>query len=100
MQHDGPVVDDPQLSSFQRFSRSLLMLLSRIPRWLLLVVVLGLTMGGLLLENALGGLMLLVLALFMAWLAVIGWPRLSPMSRLLRLLVVGLILYASFTRFL
>lgn len=99
MQHDGAVPDNPETTPFQRFSMSLLMLLSRVPKWLLLVVVLGLTMGGLLLENALGGLMLLVLALFMAWLAVIGWPRLSPMSRLLRLLVVGLILYASFTRF-
>lgn len=94
-----PVADDPNLTPFQRFSAPLLVQLSRVPKWLLLVVVLGLTAGGLLLENAIGGLLLLLLALFLAWLAVLGWPGLSPLARLLRLLVVGMVLYVAFTRF-
>lgn len=100
MHHHGPVPDDHDLTPFQRLSMSLLVLLSRVPKWLLLVVVLGLTAGGLLLENAIGGVLLLLLAAFMAWLAIVGWPQLGTAARLLRLLVVGLILYAAFRRFL
>jgi Family of unknown function (DUF6703) len=100
MQHHGAVPADPELTAFQRLSATLLVALSRMPKWLLLVVVLGLTAGGLLLENAIGGILLLLLALFMGWLAIVGWPRLSLVGRLLRILVLGLILYASFTRFL
>ena len=100
MDHHGPVPDDREPTSFDRFNMALLLRLSRVPKLLLLIVVLLLTAGGLLLDNALGGLMLLVLAAFAAWLAVIGWPRLTPVGRILRLAVVGLLLYAAFGRFL
>ena len=72
--------------------------LSRVPRWLLLVVVLALTVGGLLLDNAIGGVLLLFLALFLAWLAILGWTQQSPVARALRVLVVGLVVYVAFTR--
>ena len=62
------------------------------------MVVLGLTVAGLLLETALGGVLLLVLAAFLAWLAVLGWPSLTPMGRLLRLVVVGIVVYVAFTK--
>ena len=90
--------DGPEPSPLQRVSAPLLVQLSRVPKWALLIVVLALTIGGLLQENAIGGVMLLVLAAFAAWLAVLGWPRMTPVGRLLRLLVVGLILYAAFSR--
>ena len=65
---------------------------------MLLVAVLALTVAGLLLENVLGGVLLLVLAAFLAWLAVLGWPSLTPVGRLLRLLVIGLVVYFAFTK--
>ena len=105
MRHDGPMPtedsdkrDGHEPSSLERISAPLLVQLSRLPKWALLVAVLALTIGGLLLENAIGGVLLLVLATFAAWLAVLGWPRMTPVGRLLRLLVVGLVIYAAFTR--
>jgi hypothetical protein len=72
--------------------------LSRVPKWLLLVAVLALTVGGLLLDNVLGGVLLLFLALFLAWLAILGWTLHSPIARVLRVLVVGLVVYVAFTK--
>ena len=98
MHHDGHVPDDRNPTPLERFSAPLLLQLSRVPRWLLLVVVLGLTVAGLVLENALGGVLLLVLAAFLAWLATLGWPSLSPVGRLLRLVVVGIVVYVAFSK--
>jgi hypothetical protein len=94
----SPDHESNEPTAFERRSRPLLIVLTRAPRWLLLVVILGLTVIGLLLENAIGGVVLLVLACFAAWLAILGWARLSPTGRLLRLLVIGLIVFAAFTR--
>lgn len=91
---------DREPTPLERFSAPLLVLLSRIPRWLLIVIVLALTFGGLLIDSALGGVLLLVMALFLVWLAIIGWPRLSATGRVLRLLTVGLVVYVAFTKIL
>ena len=91
-----PPERDP--SPLERFSAPLLVQLSRVPRWLLVVVVLGLTLGGLLLENAVGAALLLVLAIFIAWLAIVAWSTLTPVGRLARLVVVGLVVFAAVTR--
>jgi len=102
MRHDGPMPTEKnqghEPSSFERLSAPVVVLLAKMPKWALLIAVLALTMGGLLLENVIGGVLLLVLAAFAAWLAVLGWPRITPLGRVLRLLVVGLVLYAAFTR--
>ena len=105
MRDDGPMPtdhpdkhEDREPSPLQRVSAPLLVQLSRVPKWALLIAVLALTIGGLLQENAIGGVLLLVLAAFAAWLAVLGWPRMTPLGRVLRLLVVGLVLYAAFIR--
>ena len=93
VQDDGP-------TPLQRYSAPVLLQLSRVPKWLLLIAVLGLTAGGLLLENAIGGVLLLALALFLAWLAVLGWAHHSPVARALRVLVVGVVVYAALVRLL
>ncbi|HEX5016840.1 MAG TPA: DUF6703 family protein [Actinomycetes bacterium] len=90
--------NDRRPTALERFSGPLLLKLSRVPRWMLLVAVLALTVAGLLLENVLGGVLLLLLAAFLAWLAVLGWPSLAPVGRLLRLLVIGLVVYVAFTK--
>jgi hypothetical protein len=46
-------------------------------------------LAGLALENAVGGVLLLLLALFLAWLAAVGWRYVSPVGRVIRLVVVG-----------
>jgi hypothetical protein len=92
------VPDDHDPTALERFSAPLLLQLARVPRWLLLVVVLGLTVGGLLLENALGAVLLLALAIFISWLAVVAWSTLTPVGRLARLVVVGFVVFAAVTR--
>jgi hypothetical protein len=92
------VTDDRDLTPLERFSAPLLVQLSRVPRWMLVGVLLGLTVGGLLLENAVGAVLLLILGLFIAWLAVIAWSTLTPVGRLARLVVVGLVVFAAVTR--
>jgi uncharacterized membrane protein YjgN (DUF898 family) len=53
-----------------------------------MVVLAAVLLAGLALENALGGVLLLLLALFLAWLAAIGWRYVSPAGRVLRLAVL------------
>jgi hypothetical protein len=91
------MVDEP--GPLERFSAPLLVRLSRLPRWLILVVTAAVLLAGLLLENAFGGVLLLLLAGFLAWLAILGWSRLEPAGRLLRLLTIGLLVFAGVSRF-
>lgn len=58
---------------------------------MLFVVVLGLVVGGLFLTGPLAGALLGVVAIFLGWLLLVAWPRLTEAQRLVRgLTVVGL----------
>ena len=65
-----------------------LLLLHRLPRWVVLVGVALLVAGGLFLGGIVGGILLLVLAGFLGWLVALSWPVLSAPARLIRLVVV------------
>ena len=63
-----------------------------------MVVGLGaLMVGGLILENRIGGLLLLIVTAFVGWLLLLSWPVLNRSARTVRALVVlvlaGLSLY-------
>ncbi len=94
------MVDDRTPSALERISAPWLVRLSLIPRWLFLVVLGALLFAGLYLDNAIGGVLLLVLALFLAWLASLGWSHVSPLGRVLRLLTVGALVYLAVGKFL
>jgi hypothetical protein len=66
--------------------------LGRLPRWLPLVVLAALVVGGLFTGGALGAVLLVVVAAFAGWLAVLGWDHLPAGGRLLRGLVVLVLL--------
>ncbi len=91
--------DDHTPSAFERISAPWLVRLSRVPRWLFLIVLGSVLFAGLYLENAVGGILLLVLALFLAWLASLGWSHVSPLGRILRLLTVGILVYVAVDKF-
>ena len=93
------MVDDRTPSALERISAPWLVRLSLIPRWLFLVVLGALLFAGLYLDNAIGGVLLLVLALFLAWLASLGWSHVSPLGRVLRLLTVGALVYLAVGKF-
>lgn len=47
----------------------------------------------------LGGVLLLIVAGLSGWLLMTMWPRLDPMSRGIRLAILGLIVILAFQRF-
>ena len=51
--------------------------LHHLPRWLIPALVAVLFLGGLAIRGWAGAVLLLVVAAFLAWLAVLSWPALS-----------------------
>ena len=94
------MADDRTPSALERISAPWLVRLSLIPRWLFLIVLGALLFAGLYLDNAIGGVLLLILALFLAWLASLGWSHVSPLGRVLRLVTVGVLVYLAVGKFL
>lgn len=61
------------------------------PRWLIVVLPAVFLFGGLLLRDSwawLGGILLTIVWVFLAWLTALSWPALSPGSRFFRALIV------------
>jgi hypothetical protein len=81
----------PRRLRFEQASYPMLRRLHSWPRWIIVVLPAILLVGGLILTGPLawvGGIALLVVWAFVAWLTALSWPALSPGSKLLRLLVV------------
>lgn len=75
----------------KRHSLPVLMTLRRVPQWVLFLVVLGCVVGGLLLTGPLAGALLGVVAVFLGWLLLVAWPRLTGGQRLVRGFTAALI---------
>lgn len=69
----------------------LVVLLAGMPRAVPFLVVAALLIAGLVVQGAVGGVLLLVLAAFLALLLALAWPVLQPRPRVLRLAVVGIV---------
>jgi hypothetical protein len=82
----------------ERRSVAALTWLSTRPRWAPFLLVLALLLGGLFAPPAIAAVLLLVLALLVAWLTYLAWPKLEPTGRLTRLLVLALVAYVLVTR--
>ncbi len=78
-------------ASLERASLPLLTQLARLPRWLVGLIPGVLLLGGLLVPPPWGIVLLSIVTLFLAWLLVLSWPRLSGRSRVLRIAVVLLL---------
>ena len=77
--------------SLEQWSYPLLTRLHRMPRWLIVILPAVLLFLGLILTGPLawlGGILLFVVWLFVAWLTALSWPALTPGSRVFRALVV------------
>jgi hypothetical protein len=79
-------------------SQLLLARLHALPRLTVPAIVLVLTVAGLLAPPAIGAPCLVILAVFLGWLASLAWPRLDTGGRLVRALVVGLLAGAAIAR--
>ena len=78
--------------SIERLSLRPAAYLRALPRWLPPVVLAALFIGGLAVHGWGGAVMLLVVTLFLAWLAVLSWPALQPSTRALRVVALVVLL--------
>lgn len=78
-------------ATFERLSLPLLARMHAMPRWLIVILPAVLLFVGLLLRDSwawLGGIVLLLVWLFLTWLTALSWPALTPGSRFFRALIV------------
>jgi hypothetical protein len=73
----------------ERASAPALVALTRVPRWLVAVLMAVLLVAGLAVEGPVGAALLLVLAAFLGWLLAVSWPVLAGVSKVVRVLVVA-----------
>ncbi|MFY7068614.1 DUF6703 family protein [Nocardiopsis changdeensis] len=90
----------PVRRAVERRSAVPLVWLHRAPRWLSPVLLGALFVAGLLAPGLAGGLCLLPVALFLAWLAYLTWPSLDSRQRAPRVLIVVVIAVLAVARFL
>jgi hypothetical protein len=86
-------VNEP--TALERISAPILLRLAAVPRWLFVIVLAGFVVAGLAISGPIGGAFLVVVALFLAWLAALGWAHYSWSGRLLRVAVVLLVAYIA-----
>src|SRR5215831_15194743 len=58
----------------ERFSARPLVFLTQLPRWVLLLIVLGLLISGFAVPGLIGAAALLLVAVLLGWLAYLSWP--------------------------
>ena len=78
-------------SALETRSYPLLVTLQRVPRWVMVVLPAALLFFGLVQTGGLawlGGILLLLVAVFLSWLLVLSWPALTVASRTVRLITV------------
>lgn len=98
-----PANVSPARLALEARSRPLLRRLHALPRWLVVVTPAILLFGGLIFTGALawvGGLLLLLVALFLGWLTALSWPAISAGARLIRVVVVLALLGLTVLKFL
>lgn len=87
----APSRSPQDLTAFQRVSLPLLTRLTRLPKWLLVVVLSALLVLGMIQTGSLawlGALILGLLTLFFLWLLLLSWPAIPASGRMLRGIVV------------
>jgi hypothetical protein len=88
----------PPRSTFAEHSKSILIRLTRLPRYVLPGIVLALMLVGLSAPLPYAVVALGLVAALVGWLAVLSWPILTPQARLLRTFVMLLLVGAVIAR--
>ena len=83
--------------SLESASAPLLRTIASLPRAVPFLVVLALMVAGALIPGW-GWLLLALVTLFLVWLLVLGWPRLTSQERLMRVAVVALAVAITITQ--
>lgn len=95
----GPSAPVPaNAGALQRISLPILRVLTRMPRWLLVVGMAVLLFLGLIQTGSLawlGAVLLGIVTLFFIWLLVLSWPAVPPSGRILRGFIVAALIVAT-----
>ena len=83
--------------SVESASYPLVKRLAEMPRWAPFLLILGLMVAGVLIPTY-GWVLIALVAVFLAWLLYLGWPRLSAVDRLMRFAVIAIVVVAAVTR--
>jgi Membrane-bound serine protease (ClpP class) len=73
----------------ERFSARPLVFLHQMPRWALLLIVLGLLISGFAVPGLIGAVALLLVAILLGWLAYLSWPSINASGRVLRVIALA-----------
>lgn len=87
----------PLRESFERTSAPFLQTLAALPRAVPFLLVLGLMVAGVVIPGW-GWILIAVVTLFLAWLLILGWPRLTAPERLMRVAVVAIAVAVTVTQ--
>jgi hypothetical protein len=85
-----PTVPETFRQSVEQASLPLIRAISGRPRWLVFLATLALMLAGVLVPGW-GWVFFLLVAVFLAWILYLSWPRLTPVERLMRSAVLVLI---------
>jgi len=73
--------------------------LHALPRAFMPILILLLMFVGLMKDDAIGGIALIIVAAFVGWLLYLSWPLLEGRARILRALAVLLVVAAALSKF-
>jgi hypothetical protein len=88
----------PWRRALERWSAVPLLVLHKMPTWLVPVLLAVLLLAGLAAPWAWAGVFLVVVGVFLGWLLLLSWPITSGSGRLLRLVAVVAVFGAAFAR--
>ena len=89
--------------SFERLSYPAIRWLNGLPRWLVVILPALLLFLGLIQTGSLawvGGVLLIIVSVLLAWLTALSWPAITPGSRILRVVVVAALIGIAGLKFL
>lgn len=92
----------PWRQGLERRSFAVLIVLRRLPRWLVVITMALLLFFGLIQTGDLawlGGIFLLIVAVFLGWLLALAWPVLGGGSRFIRVIVVAAVVGIALLKF-
>ena len=73
----------------ERLSARPLVFLHQLPRWVVLLVVLGLLISGFAVPGWIGAIALLLVGVLLGWLAYLSWPSINASGRVLRVIALA-----------
>ncbi|WP_084962547.1 DUF6703 family protein [Thermoactinospora rubra] len=83
----------------QRSAAPMAFLFTQVPRWVVPVVMVVLLLTGFAVQNWLGGLAVLPVLAFVAWLAYLSWPSLKPGGKLMRVAMLTFLALMAAAKF-